>query len=88
MVRLALATSGRMRAPRRAEVQVFSGRSRESQGCARTVDLQLAHLPQRARRFALSLSALSLDEAPVTFGAGVSMRLKVRAATRNVGQQE
>ena len=45
-----------------------------SHRCARTVDLQLMHLPQRARRLSFSLSASFFwDAPPVDFGAGVSI---------------
>lgn len=53
-----------------------------SDRCARTVDLQLMHLPQRARRLSFSLSASFFwDAPPVDFGAGVSMPHK-KGATR------
>jgi hypothetical protein len=63
----ALATE-RARAAPHAEIAGGSHR------CARTVDLQLMHLPQRARRLSFSLSASFFwDAPPVDFGAGVSI---------------
>jgi len=54
-----------------------------SHRCARTVDLQLMHLPQRARRLSFSLSASFFwDAPPVDFGAGVSIASSTQGATR------
>ena len=67
----ALATE-RARAAPHAEIAGFGECG--SHRCARTVDLQLMHLPQRARRLSFSLSASFFWEAPpVDFGAGVSI---------------
>lgn len=59
-----------------------------SHRCARTVDLQLMHLPQRARRLSFSLSASFFwDAPPVDFGAGVSIASSTqdRDTCRGVG---